>query len=165
MVFHFSRKRDIVLSPPFRAANKTGERQTGRKSTKVKTGLSDGERERLERVAGNPRSLRKHAWRARIVLELGSGHGLMETARRTGMSKQAVWRWWDRFLAEGVDGLLRDATRPPGKKPIEKDRVKAAIDLAMSPPGIIGEEGTPGTGRFGLWRTRRGWPWAPCTAS
>ena len=106
----------------------------GRKSTKTEIRLSDGERERLEKVAGHPRSLQKHAWRARIVLELGSGHGLMETARRTGMSKQAVWRWWDRFLAEGVDGLLRDATRPPGKKPIGEDRVKAAIDLAMSPP-------------------------------
>ena len=42
------------------------------------------------------------------------------------MSKPTVWRWRDRFLAEGVDGLLRDATRPPGKKPIEEDRVKAA---------------------------------------
>ena len=50
------------------------------------------------------------------------------------MSKLAVWRWWDRFLAEGVDGLPRDASRPPGKKPIAEDRVKAAIDLAMSPP-------------------------------
>ena len=38
------------------------------------------------------------------------------------------------FLAEGVDGLLRDATRPPGKKPIAEDRVKAPVDLAMSPP-------------------------------
>ena len=100
----------------------------------MKTGLSDGERERLEKVAGHPRSLRKHAWRARIVLALGSGHGLMETIRRTGMSKPTVWRWRDRFLAEGVDGLLRDATRPPGKKPIEEDKVKAPVDLAMSPP-------------------------------
>ena len=50
------------------------------------------------------------------------------------MSKRAVWRRPDRLPAEGVDGLLRDATRPPGKKPIEEDRVKAAIDLAMSPP-------------------------------
>ena len=50
------------------------------------------------------------------------------------MSKRAVWRWRDRFLAEGVDGLPRDATRPPGKKPIAEDRVKAPVDLAMSPP-------------------------------
>ena len=69
------------------------------------------------------------------------------------MSKPAVWRWRDRFLAEGVDGLLRDATRPPGKKPIAEDRVKAPVDLAMSPPGIIGE-GTPGTGLSRRWPGR-----------
>ena len=106
----------------------------GGKSTRTEIRLSDGQRERLEQVAGHPRSLRKPAWRARIVPGLGSGHGLVETIRRTGMSKRAVWRWRDRFLAEGVDGLPRDATRPPGKKPIAEDRVKAPVDLAMSPP-------------------------------
>jgi transposase len=29
-----------------------------------------------------------------------------------------VWRWQERYVAEGVDGLLRDKTRPPGKKPL-----------------------------------------------
>ncbi|MCY3879379.1 MAG: IS630 family transposase [Rhodobacteraceae bacterium] len=106
----------------------------GRKSTRREIRLSDDERQRLEHVANNPRSLRKHVWRARIILELGSGCGLVETMRRTGMSKPTVWRWWARFLAEGVDGLLHDATRPPGKKPISGERVKAAIALAMSPP-------------------------------
>ena len=106
----------------------------GRKSTRQEIELSDEERERLEDVISNPRSLQKHVWRARIVLELGSGCGLAETMRRTGMSKPTVWRWWDRFLAAGVDGLLRDATRPPGKKPVPEDKVKALIALAMSPP-------------------------------
>jgi hypothetical protein len=32
----------------------------------------------------------------------------------TGKSKTCVWRWQERFMAEGVDGLLRDKTRPPG---------------------------------------------------
>ena len=50
------------------------------------------------------------------------------------MSKPTVRRRRDRFLALGVDGLLRDATRPPGKKPTPEDRVKALIALAMSPP-------------------------------
>jgi hypothetical protein len=27
----------------------------------------------------------------------------------------AVWRWQQRFAEEGIDGLLRDKTRPPGK--------------------------------------------------
>ena len=106
----------------------------GRKSTRQPIELSDGDRRRLEEVVGNPRSLQKHVWRARIVLDLGSGHGLVETMRRTGMSKPTVWRWWDRFLKAGVEGLLRDATRPPGKKPVPEDRVKALVALAMSPP-------------------------------
>ena len=33
-----------------------------------------------------------------------------------------------------VDGLLHDATRPPGRAPVAEDRVKALIALAMSPP-------------------------------
>ena len=106
----------------------------GRKSTRQEIELSDGDRERLEGIVNNPKSLQKHVWRARIVLALGSGRGLAETMRRTGMSKPTVWRWWDRFLAEGVDGLLRDATRPPGRKPVSEDRVKAVVALAMSPP-------------------------------
>jgi len=32
----------------------------------------------------------------------------------TGKSKTCVWRWQERFMAQGVDGLLRDQSRPPG---------------------------------------------------
>src|ERR1700738_723423 len=32
--------------------------------------------------------------------------------RTAGVSKTAVWRWQERFMSEGVDGLLRDKTRP-----------------------------------------------------
>ena len=106
----------------------------GTKSTRQEIRLSDEDRERLEQIEFNPRSPQKHVWRAGIILELGSGCGLAETMRLTGMSKPTVWRWWDRFLAEGVDGLLRDATRPPGKKPVPEGKVKAVIALAMSPP-------------------------------
>jgi hypothetical protein len=28
--------------------------------------------------------------------------------RTAGVSKTAVWRWQERFMSEGVDGLLRD---------------------------------------------------------
>jgi hypothetical protein len=30
--------------------------------------------------------------------------------RQVGVSKPCVWRWQERFMAEGVDGLLRDKT-------------------------------------------------------
>jgi hypothetical protein len=32
--------------------------------------------------------------------------------RRTGKAKPSVWRWQARYLEAGVDGLLRDRTRP-----------------------------------------------------
>ena len=60
----------------------------------------------------------KHVWRAAIVLLSGDGVGTTEITRRTGKSKTCVWRWQDRFMEEGVDGLLRDKTRPPRIPPL-----------------------------------------------
>ena len=34
----------------------------------------------------------------------------------TGKSKTAVWHWQEHFMREGVEGLLRDKTRPPGPR-------------------------------------------------
>src|SRR5688572_9289946 len=47
-------------------------------------------------------------------------------------------------MQEGVDGLLRDKTRQPGKPPLPSERVQHVIDLALGPvPG----EATHWTGR------------------
>jgi transposase len=54
----------------------------------------------------------KHVWRAQIVLFSVEGLGTNAIMRETGKSKTCVWRWQERFAAEGVDGLLRDKTRP-----------------------------------------------------
>ena len=35
-----------------------------------------------------------------------------------GQIEALRWRWQERYVEEGVDGLLRDKTRPPGKKPV-----------------------------------------------
>jgi len=34
-----------------------------------------------------------------------------------------VWRWQRRFAEEGIDGLLRDKTRKPGKVPIPAENL------------------------------------------
>ena len=44
--------------------------------------------------------------------------------RRIG--RPAVWRWQQRFAEAGVDGLLRDKTRQPGK-PRTADATGAAV--------------------------------------
>ena len=104
------------------------------KSTRQQIILTRAERTELEGIITTPQSRQKHVLRARIILTLGAGHNLTETATLTGRCKPTVWRWWDRFLEERVEGLLYDASRPSGKPPLPKNQVKALIELTMSPP-------------------------------
>ena len=74
----------------------------------------------------------KHVWRA--ILESGDGCSAMEIMRQTGKSKTCVWRWQQRSMEEGVDGLLYDATRPAGTPPAAPWKMREVVELAKSPP-------------------------------
>jgi Homeodomain-like domain len=91
-------------------------------------------RRRFEALVSDRRAPQKHVWRAIIVLATADGCGTAEIMRRSGKSKPVVWRWQERFMQEGFDGLLRDKTRPPGKPPLPADTVQRVVDLALSPP-------------------------------
>ena len=80
----------------------------------IEVRLGPGERERLEAVIGSGNSPQKHVWRSRIVLLSADRVGTMTIQRETGKGKPTIWRWQARFMAEGVDGLLHEATRPAG---------------------------------------------------
>ncbi len=47
----------------------------------------------------------------------------------TGKSKTCVWRWQERFMHEGVDGLLCDKSRPPGKARVPPEQVAEIVRL------------------------------------
>jgi transposase len=97
---------------------------------------SAADRARLEAVVANRNSQQKHVWRARIVLLTADGFGTVELMRRTGKSKTCVWRWQERFMAAGVDGLLRDKTRPSRLPPLPAEVVERVIALTRNdPPG------------------------------
>jgi transposase len=66
----------------------------------------------LQSIVRDRNSPQKHVWRARIVLLSGDGLGTMAIMRAVGKGKTVVWRWQQRFMAEGVAGLTRDKTRP-----------------------------------------------------
>jgi transposase len=56
--------------------------------------------------------------------------------RRTGTSKPCVWRWQERFMREGVAGLLRDKTRPSRVAPLPQATIDRVVALtATEPPG------------------------------
>jgi len=106
--------------------------------------VSGEDRVRLEAVVADRNRALKHAQRARIILASVERLTVLEVARRTGASRPAVWRWQARYAEEGVEGLLRDKTRPPGKAPLTTATVAKVLALTCSePPG----EATHWTGR------------------
>ena len=79
-------------------------------------------RRQLDAIVADRKFAQKHVRRARLILLTDDGVGPAAIMREDGVSKTGVWRWQERFMAEGVDGLLRDRTRPPGKTPVPSDR-------------------------------------------
>jgi hypothetical protein len=80
-------------------------------------------------VVANRNRPQKHVWRASIILLTADGLDTNAIMRGSGRSKSVVWRWQDRFMQEGVAGLLRDKTRPPGKKPLDAGVIEQVITL------------------------------------
>jgi transposase len=74
--------------------------------------VCSADRARLAAIVADRNSPQKHVWRAEVVLLTGDQVGTAEIMRRTGLSKPSVWRWQQRYIEAGVDGLLRDKTRP-----------------------------------------------------
>ncbi len=52
----------------------------------------------------------------------------------TAKSKTCVWRSQERFMAEGVDGLLRDKTRPAEIAPLEAALIDKVVAMTLEPP-------------------------------
>src|SRR5215472_5483100 len=124
------------------AVSQTCESAGMRKGVGVRLGPDD--RERLEAIVGSGNSPQKHVWRARIVLLSADGAGTMSIQRQTGKGKPTIWRWQGRFMAEGVDGLLHEATRPSRVPPLPAVTIERVVEMTLAePPG----EATHWTGR------------------
>jgi hypothetical protein len=96
--------------------------------------VTRADRRRLEVIVSDRCAPQKHVWRAQIILATADGCGTAEIMRRSAKAKPVVWTWQARFMAEGVDGLLRDKTRNPGKPPLPADTVQLVVDLVTGPP-------------------------------
>jgi transposase/transposase-like protein len=107
--------------------------------------LSASDRMQLEAIAADRNRQHKHIERARVVLASAEPRRPVEqVADEVGVSRPTVWRWQRRFAEAGVDGLLRDKTRKPGKPPIPAETVERVVALTCGkPPG----ETTHWTGR------------------
>ena len=107
--------------------------------------LGDEVRWRLAAIVGDRNRPPKLLQRARIVLLSADRLPVLSVARQTDASRPAVWRWQQRFTEEGVDGLLRDKTRKPGKKPLPAATVAKILALPCGKPP---RQATHWTGRM-----------------
>lgn len=85
------------------------------------------DRLRLAAIVGDRSRPLEHVSRARVVLLSAGRLPVLEIAKQASVSRPAVWRWQRRYGEEGVDGLLRDKTRPPGKTPLPACRSRPAV--------------------------------------
>ena len=117
----------------------------GGMSQTVSLALTAQTRDALRRIVDDRRRPLAHILRARIVLLSDERLPVLEVARQSGVGRPTVWRWQQRFAEEGLDGLLRDKTRPPGKPATPQEDVQIVLERTLTgePPG----EATHWTGR------------------
>src|SRR5882672_6980025 len=96
--------------------------------------LADEDRLRLAAIVGDRNRPQKHVQRARIVLFSGERLAVLAVAHQSGASRPAVWRWQQRYAEQGVDGLLHDKTRKPGRKPLPAATMAKILALPCGEP-------------------------------
>lgn len=60
--------------------------------------------------------------RARVLLLLEGGESVSEVARVVGINRRYIYKWVQRFLAQGVAGLANQATAKAGALPGARPR-------------------------------------------
>jgi transposase len=100
-----------------------------RKIERISIGAAD--RERLERFVRDRNTPQKVVWRARIVLPAGEGLTAEGISAAVGKSLLTVRRWCHRYVAKGVDVLLKDATRPSRVKPLTAENIKQEVHMTL----------------------------------
>ena len=96
--------------------------------------VSAADRACLEAIVADRNCAQKHVARVRIILHSAERLPVSEVAKRAGIGRPAVWRWQRRFAEAGVDALLRDASRKPGKAPVPAAVVQRLIALTCAEP-------------------------------
>jgi transposase len=93
--------------------------------------IDAADRDELERLVRDRNTAQKVVWRARIVLLAAEGLRAGMIAAATGKSQLTVRRWRRRFLAKGVAGLLKDASRPPRRKPLTAEKIAEVVHATL----------------------------------
>ena len=91
--------------------------------------LSDDEIRELSRLSKSRSVSVRLAERSRIVLLAGKGMTNEEIGDELGITRQKAGRWRDRYAANGIEGISRDAPRSGRKPKISSRKVAQLIKL------------------------------------
>ena len=86
----------------------------------------------MEQVARQGTTPQKVARRARMVLMLSHHESPSAVARTLHVSRMTVRLWANRFVTDGVPGVLRDASRPGRRKQLSPAKVQAIVDATLT---------------------------------
>ena len=93
--------------------------------------LSPEDRATLEGWVADRNTPQKLVWRSRIVLLSADRVGKMAIVRAVGKCKRTVDRWQERYVARGLAGLQRDATRRGRKPPLAAAMIERAVKMTL----------------------------------
>lgn len=100
--------------------------------------VSTQDRARLAAIIGDRSRPLKHIQRARIILYSADRLPVLEVAKLAKVSRPTVWRWQRNFAQGGVERLLHEGSRKPGKAPTPMSTVANVVALTCSePPGEV----------------------------
>ena len=102
----------------------------GRNRTKLP--LSAGQREELLRLLNRPAS-RRDRERLKVALWAADGrHTLDGLAARAGRARATVQNWLNKFVADGVAGLLERNTPPGAVSPLANRKIQAQMKAGLN---------------------------------
>src|SRR5215207_6510397 len=93
--------------------------------------LSPEHRAELEGWVADRNAPQKLVWRARIVLMWAEGTSVTAIVRATGKTKRTAYRWRERYVERGVEGLKRDASRPGRKLPLSASAIERVVEMSL----------------------------------
>src|ERR1700686_1210404 len=93
--------------------------------------LSPEDRATLEGWVADRNTPQKLVWRSRIVLLSADRVGKMAIVRAVGKCKRTVGRWQERYVARGLAGLQRDATRRGRKPPLPAAMIERGVKMTL----------------------------------
>lgn len=92
--------------------------------------LTAEEREKLNLLAGRPKTAQAMAQRARMVLNCAAGMSNSDVATRLHVTRSTVGKWRERFRLERLEGLL-DEPRPGAPRQITDDKIEEVVTRTL----------------------------------